>query len=402
MMTTSRSTSVLLCIIFILIGLNLRPSMAAIGPLLNAIRDTIPLSYTVISLLTMLPVLAMGIAMFIGLRMTQAAGEHRVVSLSLLLIAVASLFRFIAEDEINLLMTAMIAGIGIAMIQSIIPQIIKSRFPKHIELFMGVYVTAIMGGAALSASTAPFLAEFFDSWQVALSIWAGLAVFALLIWHTMKERLQNSDHFTPRSSNRHSSTFQFTRHPRAWLLGMFFGLGTSAYTCVLAWLPPYYFDLGWQDKESGLILAFLTSMEVLAGLLIPAMASQSVDRRWILSCLLGSIIAGFIGLIIAPTAYALLWASLLGIGIGGLFPMSLIVTMDHVDDPTQTGKLTTFVQGIGYIIAAMSPLVAGFIKDTYSSFSVAWLILAIIATMMLFIGWRFKPVDYPLHFANAN
>ena len=44
----------------VLVGLNLRPSMAAVGPLLSAIRGEIALSFSVASLLTMLPVMAMG------------------------------------------------------------------------------------------------------------------------------------------------------------------------------------------------------------------------------------------------------------------------------------------------------------------------------------------------------
>lgn len=41
----------------VLVGLNLRPSMAAVGPLLNAMRGEIALSFGDVSLLTALPVL---------------------------------------------------------------------------------------------------------------------------------------------------------------------------------------------------------------------------------------------------------------------------------------------------------------------------------------------------------
>ena len=53
-----------LMLAIILVALNLRPSMAAIGPLLSALRGDIPLSFSLASLLTMLPVMAMGLAMF--------------------------------------------------------------------------------------------------------------------------------------------------------------------------------------------------------------------------------------------------------------------------------------------------------------------------------------------------
>ncbi|MFW7523647.1 cyanate transporter [Vibrio ostreicida] len=389
---------ILILLSLILIGLNLRPSMAAIGPVLSSIRAEIPLSFTMISLLTMLPVFAMGVAMFVGIRLGNKVGEHRLITYSLLLISMATAYRYHAQDSAGLLITAIVAGIGIALTQALIPKIIKSRFANSIELFMGVYVTAIMGGAALSASASPYLVEFTGNWRFALSIWGGLAVIAIISWFSVRAYVGNQSD----QGKSNNSSVAFYKSPRAWLLGVFFGLGTSAYTCVLAWLPPYYFDLGWQSKESGLILAFLTSVEVVAGLVVPAIASRSKDRRSILIVLLVCIIAGFSGLITKPEEFALLWASLLGFGIGGLFPMSLIVTMDHVDDPGQAGQLTAFVQGIGYMIAAMSPLLAGYIKDSSSSFTAAWLILAAVAGLMLFMAIRFKPKDYELHFQKVT
>ena len=45
---------------------------------------------------------------------------------------------------------------------------------------------------------------------------------------------------------------------RAWLLAIFFGLGTGAYTLVLAWLPPYYTALGWTPVAAGSLLGAVT------------------------------------------------------------------------------------------------------------------------------------------------
>jgi cyanate permease len=52
-----------------------------------------------------------------------------------------------------------------------------------------------------------------------------------------------------------------------------------------------------------------------------------------------------------------------GLGIGSLFPLSLIVTLDHADDPARAGRLTAFVQGGGYIIASIMPFVAGWMRS---------------------------------------
>lgn len=397
MTQSSRTTRrVPLILALVLVGLNLRPSMAAIGPLLTSIRNTIPLSYTVVSLLTMLPVLAMGFAMFRGARLAARWGEHRVIAVALLVIGLASLARLYASTALDLILSAVVAGMGIAIIQSVMPGIIKSRFPNAVALLMGVYVTAIMGGAALAASTSPFIGAWLGDWQHALAAWAALAAVALAAWYAIRGDIVSFDAAEPGAAVQEES---LAARPRAWLLGIFFGLGTASYTCVLAWLPPFYVEQGWPDTHAGLLLAYLTSMEVVSGLVMPALASRHADRRPVLLLVLASVIAGFVGLILAPVAYPVVWAGLLGIGIGGLFPLSLIVAMDHMDAPRRAGQLTAFVQGVGYLIAALSPLIAGFIKDVSSSFTEAWLLLAVVSAGMTFMVRRFRPADYPRHFA---
>ncbi|WP_202369417.1 cyanate transporter [Pseudomonas sp. MWU318] len=373
----------------ILVALNLRPSMAAVGPLLSAIRGDIPLSFSVASLLTMLPVMAMGVAMFFGIGISRRLGEQRTVILSLLIIGLATLSRLVLDSAPQLIGSAVLAGMGIALIQALMPVLIKSRFPDHVALCMGLYVTSIMGGAALAASLSPLVLVLTGSWRIGLAIWAALSLLALLVWWT--QSTSSSLQITPVGKEF------FTRNSRAWLLALFFGLGTASYTCVLAWLAPYYVEQGWSEQQAGLLLGFLTAMEVISGLVTPAIANRSRDRRIVLAGLLLLIIGGFCGLILSPQHLSLLWPCLLGLGIGGLFPMSLIVSLDHLDNPQRAGSLTAFVQGIGYLIAGLSPLLAGVIRDRLGSFEWAWWSLTAVMVVMLLIVLRFDPRQYARH-----
>jgi CP family cyanate transporter-like MFS transporter len=372
----------------VLVALNLRPSMAAVGPLLSAIRADVPLSFGGAALLTMLPVMAMGAAMFFGLGLARRLGEHRSIGLSLLAIGLATLSRLFLDNALELILSAVLAGLGIAMIQALMPMLIKSRFSHNVSLCMGLYVTSIMGGAALAASFSPLVLAQTGSWRAGLAVWAMLALLGGLFWFSQREQIGE---WQPETSQPREA---FSRNPRAWLLGLFFGLGTASYTCVLAWLAPYYVEQGWSEQNAGLLLGFLTAMEVLSGLIAPAIANRSRDRRLVLAVLLGLMLVGFCGLILSPQLMPLLWPCLLGLGIGGLFPMSLIVSMDHVDDPRRAGGLTAFVQGIGYLIAGLSPLLAGLIRDATGSFEGAWWSLTAIIVLMLLMVLRFDPRSY--------
>jgi MFS transporter, CP family, cyanate transporter len=384
-----------LMLAIILVALNLRPSMASVGPLLSAIRGDIPLSFSLASLLTMLPVMAMGLAMFFGLVISQRLGQQRTALWSLLIIALATLARLFVDTATGLIISAVLAGFGIALIQALMPALIKSRFPDNVALCMGLYVTSIMGGAALAATFAPWVMVRTASWRMGLAVWALLAVFALLAWWAQRRHLPNILTLAAKKD-------VFASNGRAWLLAIFFGLGTASYTCVLAWLAPYYVENGWSEENAGLLLGFLTAMEVVSGLLVPAIANRSRDRRAILMTLLALIISGFCGLILSPQQLSLLWPCLLGLGIGGLFPMSLIVALDHLDDPQRAGGLTAFVQGIGYLIAGLSPMLAGLIRDRLGSFEWAWWSLTAVMALMLLMVLRFDPRHYRRHFSPTS
>lgn len=385
------TTALWLMISVVLVALNLRPSMAAVGPLLSSIRGDVPLSFSSAALLTMLPVMAMGLAMFFGMGLARRFGEHRSIAVSLVVIGVATLSRLWLDSALELIVSAIAAGVGIALIQALMPALIKSRFSDNVSLFMGLYVTAIMGGAALAASFAPLVQAQTGSWRAGLAIWAVLAALAWVCWSAQRSGLAP----LPQADAGPQDAFSGNR--RAWLLAVFFGLGTASYTCVLAWLAPYYVEQGWSEQDAGLLLGFLTAMEVVSGLVTPAIANRRRDKRGVVAVLLVLIILGFCGLVLSPGHLTLLWPCLLGLGIGGLFPMSLILSLDHLDNPRRAGGLTAFVQGVGYLIAGLSPLIAGMIRDHLGSFEWAWWSLTAVIVVMLLIVTRFNPQRYARH-----
>lgn len=376
----------------ILIGLNLRPSMAAIGPLLPQIKTTLNLSFIEISLLTAIPILCMGILMFISHRILRYVSSFQLVIIALSMIGLSNFLRFFADDyKYNLLITAIVAGSGIAMIQAVLPLIIKTNFSKNIAIYMGVYVTAIMGGAALSSIIVPVIENQFHSWQFSLACWSILTAITILSCLCVKKILWKNE---PEIEKENENNLNFFSIPRAWVLGIFFGLGTASYTCVLAWLPPYFIDLGRTNIQAGLLLALLTLSEVFAGLLFPTLSNRNPDRRMILMLIIFCSISGYLGLIFIPESITYLWIFLLGLGIGGLFPMSLILALDHLSSAQEANQLTSFVQGIGYIIAGFSPMIAGLLRDQTGSFLISWISLLLISFLLLGLVPFFNPKKY--------
>jgi CP family cyanate transporter-like MFS transporter len=184
---------------------------------------------------------------------------------------------------------------------------------------------------------------------------------------------------------------------RAWTLGIFFGLVNGGYTSLVAWMPAYYQQLGRGVTESGALLAMLTVFQASSALLLPMAAARfgrGRDRRPWLALGLAAQLAGFGLLLVAPLAAPLAVVALLGGGLGGVFALSLVLTLDHADDPALAARLVAFVQGVGFVIAAAAPIVAGIVRDASGGFTVSWSMLAASLVAMIGLTAVFAPRGY--------
>ncbi|KVN43262.1 MFS transporter [Burkholderia territorii] len=380
----------------VLVGLNLRPALAAIGPLLDMIQRATGIGDGAASLLTTIPILLMGLGALNARRLQRMTGIAGGVWLGVALIGLACASRIGARHAWLLLASACCAGVGIAMVQALLPGFVKAHFATRIGGAMGVYSTAIMGGAVLASVVAPFAAARWG-WLVALAGWALPAALAALAWPLAS---RGGDPLTSGPTSGSTVQARPSRSPRAWRLAMFFGIATGAYTLVLAWLPPYYMRLGWSPTAAGGLLGGVTLAEVVAGLAVSATIDRLPDRRPALHAAIASLLAGLLVMLAAPQALALPAALLLGAGIGALFPLSLIVTVDHAATPAEAASLTGFVQGIGYLIAGLFPFAAGIVRQRLADLSPAWVAMACLCVVLFVLAAGFAP-RFARHVARA-
>lgn len=376
-----RTSPLLFAIIAFIVGLNLRPILASVGPLFSVLQREAGLTATQFSLLTTLPVAMMGLAALCGPWLLARIGAVRGIMLGLFILLVACSLRGFSTSLTGLMGTALQGGASIGTIQALMPALIKKAYTQTASTIMSLFSTGIMAGAAVAAASA----EPLFSWltlKPALAMAGVLALLALMLWLPLVKQPQGEQ--TAHESVTLSSS-------RTGLLLLFFGVGTGAYTLVLAWLPPLYIQAGWSARSSGYMLAWLTLTEVAAGFAVSALIGKFPDRRVPLITVLLLLLAGLLCLVFSPGTTPVLSTLLLGIGIGALFPLSLIVTFDHARTPAQAGKLLSKVQGGGYMIAALMPLVAGIVRDSSVSLNSAWLVMSAGVVLLIAIAFTFKP-----------
>jgi CP family cyanate transporter-like MFS transporter len=383
----SRAANAVLLAAVALVGLNLRPFITGIGPLAADIGAGTGLDLKGISLLTLVPMALMGFFAFAGPFLQSRVGARRSTIASLAVLVLGSALRLFATKGWQLVGTAALLGLGVAVIQAVFPGIVKKQFPRHVGIVMGLYSATLMGGGALGAQVAPLVAGVTGDWHAGLAWMAVPAVLALAL----------AALYLPRdgvSGQKRTSAIALLKRPRVWLLMACFGLVNGGYSTVVAWLAPFYREHGWSAAASGSLLAILAVCQALAALVLPVLAKGKDDLRPWLWLTLVMQAAGFAALAFRPEAAPLASAMLLGAGLGGCFALSMIVALDHLPDPAEAGALSALMQGGGFLITALPPWIVAALHEATGSFVAGWLLHLASAIVVAALYWRVSPASY--------
>jgi CP family cyanate transporter-like MFS transporter len=318
-------------------------------------------------------------------------------------IAAACASRLFADAALPLLVSAALAGIGVGLVQALMPAVIKRTWPTRVGWAMGLYSAALMGGGGLGAVGSPWIARVANDWQAGLAAWALPAALAWLVWFLVTP----PESASPRGRHKDARWLQCFGNRRAWLLAAYFGLINGGYSSLVAWLPHFYAQQGWRAERAGAALAWMTVAQLIAALVMPALARGRRDLRPWLAAMLLAQLAGFAGLwfnapasgVVALLGFALpvpavATAVVLGFGLGGAFALCMVLALDHLPDPRQAGALAAFMQGFGFMIAALAPFVTGWVRESSGGFGSAWIYLGAIVVLLLPLTWFFDPRRY--------
>ncbi|MEM5429576.1 cyanate transporter [Cupriavidus oxalaticus] len=379
------------------IGLNLRPFLTAVGPLAPSIRAGTGLTYQGMAWLTLLPMLLMGVGAFFGPALRARLGARNAVLGALALLGTGCALRLGVTDGGWLIASAALCGLGVAVVQSACPGLVKQEFPGRVAPVMGLYSAALMGGGALGAQLSPYVTALSGSWREALALWALPALAALaLAWVALPRAHRNHrlpDHTASRSQSAGAAR-ALLRRPRTWLLMGCFGVMNGGYASLVAWLAPFYQGHGWSAPASGALVALMAVAQAGAALLLPALAARRVDRRAWMVLALALQVTGFAGLALWPDAAPYAWAVIGGAGLGGCFALYLVVALDHLPDPDSAGALSALMQGGGFLLAALAPWLTAMLQAHTGGFAAGWWYHLGCATLVCALTLRLNPASY--------
>lgn len=359
----------------VLIAFNLRPVFASLSVVLPEIIKATGLSATAASLLTTLPIVCLGVFAPLAPGLGRRFGTERTLLGCMVLILVGTVLRGTGNIALLFLASA-IAGSGIAVSNVLLSGLVKRDFATQAALMMGLYTMAVCGGAASAAGlTVPIEHALGGGWTMALAMWALPAALVTLIWAPQALPLK------PVASES-GFTVRGLWHDRlAWQVTFFMGLQSALAYIVMGWLAPILRERGLGSETAGYVVSLSVMTQVVTCLVVPALAVRLRNQRGLAVVLAMLTVGAMLAMLFAPlegTFGVWAWAVLLGVAQGGTFALALTMIVLRSPDSHVAAHLSGMAQGVGYMVAAFGPLVAGLLHGWTGSFRASsWLFIGL-------------------------
>lgn len=375
------SGRVLILIAIAALALNLRPPAIAIAPVLPQIRADLGFGGVLAGVLTTLPPLCFAVIGVLAPVIAARVGLHRAALLSLLAIAIGQAVRVFVPLPTVFLAATVLALIGMATGNVLLPSLVRLHFPDRIGRVTGIYSLALGIGVALPSLLSVPLATATGSWRWSLGVWIITALIAAVPWVRLATESRPMQ-----SRTRPAIRISHVARTRVgWIIALFFGIQSIQAYAIFGWLPTIYIDAGLDSASAGLMLTITTGLGLPLAFWVPHHLATTRRPHWLIAIMPVCGLLGFIGLLIAPTTLPMLWAILLAVSLAS-FPAFLALTALRGKTPAGTAALAGFSQGVGYFLAAIGPLAMGVLSEATGGWTVPLIFLSALCLPLAVFG----------------
>ncbi|QFY12308.1 MFS transporter [Nonomuraea phyllanthi] len=366
---------------FVLAALNLRPAIAGVSPLLDEIMSDVGLSPAGGGAVTTVMVVCLGVFGPLTPVLARRIGLDRTLLGGLLVIAVGVTLRGLDGAPVLYLGSAL-AAIAIAVMNVSMPAVVKQHFPGRVNLMTGVYVSAVVAGATLaSAVVIPVERATGYGWRGVSALLAVPALLAALFWLPQALRGRGA------AANGPRPFAAVLRSRVTWYVTALMGLQSLTFYVMLAWLPTIFLEAGLPADQAGYLLSLTNLVQVATSLAVPVLAGRRESQ---VPYVMGAgvlTVLGYLGVLLAPATAP--WASMivLGIGQGASFALALLIIALRPADPDAVTALSAVAQSVGYVIAALGPLLFGLLRQVSGGWTVPLAAGLGVLVVQLVAGW---------------
>ncbi|WP_051389488.1 MFS transporter [Arthrobacter sp. 35W] len=371
---TSRGLSLLyIAVALILCGLNLRTVFSSFAAVLQEATAATGMAPALVALLSTVPVTLLGVFAPVAPGLARRFGAERTLLGAMALLTLGLVVRGIGEVP-ALLVGSFAAGASIAIVNVLLPGLVKRDFAHRLGLMTGMYTMSICAAAALGAGFTHPIYEATGSWQWALGFWAIPAALAALVWTPVALKQRHARRALAATGP------SVWRSRTAWQITGFMTMQAMMSFSVFAWLAPILRSRGVDGGTAGAIVAVSIVLQMGGSLLAPALAVKLRRQSWLNATVALMTGAGFALSIFGPMQGIWLWTALLGLGQGSLTAVALTMIVLRTRDAHTAAHLSGMMQGVGYGVGSVGTLLVGQLHAATGGFAAAGVMFLVIGT----------------------
>lgn len=369
-----------LCIAIILVGANLRAPITSVGPVLADIQSELGLEGTGAGFLHALPLFIFAVLSLFAPRLGRRYPLERVIGFALIAITIGTLVRSCNFTGAIWLGTILLSA-GIALGNVLLPGFIKRDFKNHSATVISLYAASMAGFAGLAAGLAVPISHLsqFD-WRWSIGCWTVLSGFALLVWLPLFNDPKPTVSAPSQAKNEVSSPW---RHAIGWQVSLFFAFHSLIFYSIVDWFANYAVSIGITPVDAGFYLLIYQLVAIVTNLGCAPVIAKMRDQKWLGFACGVFLLIGTLGLYLFPS-WSWLWIISLGAGAGASMTTSLALFGLRSSDHHQASALSGMAQFIGYMGAALGPLLIGVLHEFSHSWTAPFVVL-IGASIMVMI-----------------
>ncbi|HWK54417.1 MAG TPA: MFS transporter [Hyphomicrobiales bacterium] len=389
--TSGRGLRLLLALL--VVALNLRGAITCVGPVLDLIQQEFDLSSPLAGLLASLPLFAFGLLSPYAAPLARRLGLELAILVALLILGLGLLIRY-ADGALSLYLGTVFIGIGIAINNVLLPGLLHRDFSRQLAFVTALFTMVLVTVGGLGSALSVPLAET-GGWRFSLVAWLAPVLLGVVAW--LPQLRHNSK---PQTSTQAKTPLW--GNALAWQVSLFMGGQSMAFYVMIAWFPSMMADLqGISAARAGWLLFIYQIFVLGAVMLIPLAIHRLADQRWIGVFCGACLFVGYGGLYLAP-AQVLTWMIIMGVGGGGALVLAITLFGLRAGTTSQAVALSGMAQAVGYLMAALLPVLIGYLRDLSQGWDLPLQLMLAVCLMQMVTGYLSgRPLKLPEAPANA-
>jgi MFS family permease len=361
-------------LVVVLAGVTAALHVGKLPPALPALREALGITLVQAGfLLSLVQMAGMTLGLVIG-SATDSFGLRRSMTAGLVTLGLASLCGGFAENASVLLILRAIEGLGMLLILTPAPGLIRRLVaPQRRDVMLSLWATYMPFGTAVALLAGPWLIQWLNwpAWWWTLSLLA-LAMAAWL-WTSLPpdERTPGADH------GGWAGRLRLTLSSRGpWLLALMFATYSAQWLGVVGFLPSVYAQAGLGGKLAGALTAAVAAANMVGNIVAGRLLQRGVPAPLLLSAGFAAMALGA-ALTFMPTLDAGATARYLGVlmfsMVGGMIPATLFALSVRLAPDTHTVSTTVgWMQQLSALGQFSGPPLLAWVASRVGDWSWTW------------------------------